>query len=115
MNIPEISIVVPIYNAEKYLRHCLDSLINQTMQDIEIICVNDGSKDNSLMILQEYAKRDKRIILLDQSNGGVSVARNNALKKYPVNIICFLIAMIGLTLTHVRWHIILLSERMQIA
>lgn len=102
MNIPRISIVIPVYNAEKYLRHCLDSLINQTMQTIEIICVNDGSKDNSLEILQEYAKRDKRIILLDQPNSGVSVARNNALKKYLVNITCFLIAMIGLTLIHVK-------------
>ena len=80
MNIPRISIVVPVYNAEKYLRHCLDSLINQTMQDIEIICVNDGSKDNSLAILEDYVKRDKRIVLLNQSNRGVSVARNNALK-----------------------------------
>lgn len=90
MNNPGISIVVPVFNAEKYLRHCLDSLINQTMQDIEIICVNDGSKDNSLMILQEYAKCDKRIILLDQSNGGVSVARNNALKKVSGEYYMFL-------------------------
>ena len=90
MNNPGISIVVPVYNAEKYLRHCLDSLINQTMHDIEFICVNDGSKDNSLMILQEYAKCDKRIILLDQSNGGVSVARNNALKKVSGEYYMFL-------------------------
>ena len=80
MNNPGISIVVPVYNAEKYLMHCLDSLINQTMQDIEIICVNDGSKDKSLTILEDYVKRDKRIVLLNQSNSGVSVARNNALK-----------------------------------
>lgn len=90
MNIPRISIVIPVYNAEKYLRHCLDSLINQTMQTIEIICVNDGSKDNSLEILQEYAKRDKRIILLDQPNSGVSVARNNALKKVSGEYYMFL-------------------------
>lgn len=50
---PKISIIVPVYNVEKYLKHCLDSLINQTMQDIEIICVNDGSKDNSLTILED--------------------------------------------------------------
>ena len=61
---PKVSIIVPVYNVEKYLKHCLDSLINQTMQDIEIICVNDGSKDNSLAILEDYVKRDKRIILL---------------------------------------------------
>ena len=77
---PKISIIVPVYNVEKYLRHCLDSLIGQTMRDIEIICVNDGSSDNSLEILHEYASRDCRILVFDQSNGGVSVARNNALK-----------------------------------
>lgn len=80
MDNPSISIIVPVYNVEKYLKHCLDSLINQTMQDIEIICVNDGSKDNSLAILEDYVKCDKRIVLLNQSNSGVSVARNNALK-----------------------------------
>lgn len=78
---PIISIIVPIYNVEKYLTHCLDSLVGQTMREIEIICVNDGSKDNSLKILWEYASRDERVIVLNQSNGGVSVARNNALKQ----------------------------------
>ena len=78
---PIISIIVPVYNVEKYLTHCLDSLVGQTMREIEIICVNDGSKDNSLKILWEYASRDERIIVLNQSNGGVSVARNNALKQ----------------------------------
>lgn len=67
---PKVSIIVPVYNVEKYLKHCLDSLINQTMQDIEIICVNDGSKDNSLAILEDYVKCDKRIVLLNQSNRG---------------------------------------------
>lgn len=79
MNSPKISIIVPVYNVEKYLRHCLDSLVGQTMQEIEIICVNDGSTDRSLEILQEYASHDKRFVVIDQSNCGVSVARNNAL------------------------------------
>ena len=83
---PKISIIVPVYNVEKYLKHCLDSLINQTMQDIEIICVNDGSKDNSLAILEDYVKRDKRIVLLNQSNSGIDanaceVAYNCAIKE----------------------------------
>ena len=78
---PIISIIVPVYNVEKYLPRCLDSLVRQTMREIEIICVNDGSKDNSLKILWEYASRDERIIVLKQSNEGVSVARNNALKQ----------------------------------
>lgn len=76
----KISIVIPVYNAEKYLRQCLDSLIGQTLKNIEIICVNDGSKDNSLEILREYKNKDSRIVIIDQINQGVSVARNNALK-----------------------------------
>lgn len=77
---PLVSIIVPVYNVEKYLVHCLDSFINQTLTDIEIICVNDGSQDRSLEILQEYAAHDSRIRVFDQANSGVSVARNNALK-----------------------------------
>lgn len=76
----KISIIIPVYNVEKYLRQCLDSLIGQTLKDIEIICVNDGSKDNSLEILREYKNKDSRIVIIDQINQGVSVARNNALK-----------------------------------
>ena len=56
----KISIVIPVYNTEKYLRECLDSIINQTFQDWEAICVDDGSTDNSLEILREYEKKDKR-------------------------------------------------------
>lgn len=77
---PDISIIVPVYNVEKYLPQCLESLINQTYANIEIICVNDGSTDNSLEILDKYAKRDSRIIVINQKNSGVSVARNAALK-----------------------------------
>ena len=76
----KISIIIPVYNVEKYLRQCLDSLIGQTLKNIEIICVNDGSKDNSLEILREYKNKDSRIVIIDQINQGVSVARNNALK-----------------------------------
>lgn len=72
----EISVVVPIYNVEDYLEECLDSIVNQTFTDLEIICVNDGSKDNSLEILKEYAKKDDRIIVIDQENGGHAVATN---------------------------------------
>ena len=77
---PKISIVIPVYNVEQYLRECLDSVVNQAMQDIQIICVNDGSPDNSRAILQEYADRDSRIEIIDKPNGGVSSARNTA---YP--------------------------------
>ena len=61
---PKISIIIPVYNVEKYLRECLDSVINQTLNDIEIICIDDGSTDSSSIILEEYARKDQRIILL---------------------------------------------------
>lgn len=76
----KISIIVPVYNVEKYLKRCLDSLINQTLKDIEIICVNDGSKDSSLQILEEYAQKDSRIVIYNQENSGLSVARNTGLE-----------------------------------
>ena len=77
---PKITIIIPVYNVEQYLRQCLDSVVNQTMQEIQIICVNDGSTDNSRTILQEYADRDSRVEIIDQPNGGKSLARNAA---YP--------------------------------
>ena len=64
-----ISIIVPIYNVEKYLRQCLDSILAQTKTDIEIICVNDGSTDSCPQILEEYAQKDARIIVIHQKNG----------------------------------------------
>lgn len=80
MEKPTISIIVPIYNVEKYLENCLESLESQTMREIEIICVNDGSTDKSLDILQKYALDDERIVVINQENSGVSMARNAALK-----------------------------------
>ncbi len=77
--IPKISIIVPVYNVEKYLRRCLNSLVNQTLQQIEIILINDGSTDNSLKILHEYAMRDNRITVLSQNNSGCSLTRNAGL------------------------------------
>ena len=65
---PKVSVIVPIWNVEKYLPKCLDSLINQTLKDIEIICINDGSPDNCLNILKEYQAKDNRIIIIDQKN-----------------------------------------------
>ncbi len=76
----KISVIIPVYNVEKYLRECLDSVVNQTLKDIEIICVNDGSPDNSLAILKEYAAKDSRFVIIDQKNQGLSCSRNNAMK-----------------------------------
>ena len=86
----EVSIVVPIYNVEKYLRRCFDSLINQTFTNIEIIALNNGSTDNSLNILKEYANRDKRIKIIDNNNLGVSEARNIGIKEAKGNYIVFI-------------------------
>ena len=73
---PLISVIVPVYNVEKYLPKCLDSLLAQTWQELEIIVVDDGSPDNSWDIMQEYARRDSRVRLIRQKNGGLSAARN---------------------------------------
>ncbi|MBR3822407.1 MAG: glycosyltransferase [Kiritimatiellae bacterium] len=76
----KISIVVPIYNAERFLRSTLDSLLAQTLCDIEIVCVNDGSSDSSLQILEEYASGEPRVVVVDSVNGGVSRARNKGIE-----------------------------------
>ena len=67
---PKVSIIIPIYNVEKYLNQCLDSIINQTLNDIEIILVNDGSKDNSGQICEAYAQKDNRIKIINKKNEG---------------------------------------------
>lgn len=76
----KISIIIPVFNGEKYLSECIDSVIMQTLEDIEIICINDGSEDRSFEILKEYKEKDYRIIVIDQENQGVSAARNAGLK-----------------------------------
>ncbi len=77
---PEISVIVPVYNVENYLKQCLDSILCQTFPDIEIICVNDGSTDGSRQILEEYKRKDSRIIIADKQNGGLSSARNAGMR-----------------------------------
>lgn len=89
-NEPLISVIVPVYNVEKYLGQCLDSIINQTLKDIEIICVDDGSTDGSLDILNSYKEKDDRIIILKQKNLYAGVARNNGLKVAKGKYLSFL-------------------------
>ena len=72
----KVSVIVPVYNVEEYVGECLDSLCSQTLKDIEIICVNDGSTDSSLKILREYEKKDSRVKVIDKANGGQSSAKN---------------------------------------
>ena len=77
---PKISVIVPVYKVEPYLRKCLDSIINQTYRNLQIILVDDGSPDNCGAICDEYASKDSRIEVIHQENGGVSAARNAGLK-----------------------------------
>ena len=74
-----VSVIIPVYKAEKYLRQCLDSICGQTLKDIEIICVDDGSTDSSPEILKEYREKDERVIVVRQENAGAGAARNKGL------------------------------------
>ena len=87
--IPKISVIIPVYNVEKYLRQCLDSVIKQSLPDIEIICIDDGSTDNSLQICNEYAINDSRINVIHQKNSGLGCARNSGLKNANGEYILF--------------------------
>ncbi len=78
---PKISVVIPVYNVEKYLRECLDSICTQSLKEIEIICVNDGSTDSSLAILEDYAKQESRVKIISQKNAGLGAARNMGLSN----------------------------------
>lgn len=86
----KISVIIPVYKAEKFLEKCIRSVMNQTLREIEIICINDGSPDNSLNILKKLAMEDRRIKIIDQKNKGVCKARNEAIKiakgKYCINV-----------------------------
>lgn len=86
----KFSVVIPVFNVEKYLNTCLDSVLNQSFSDWEAICVNDGSTDGSEEILDEYATRDSRMKIVTQSNGGLSVARNTGLNMAKGEFILFL-------------------------
>ena len=91
MHISKVSIIVPVYNVERYLKECLDSVINQTLKEIEIICVEDCSTDNSLSILEEYAKSDSRIkVIRNETNKGLSTVRNIAMAEATGEYIAFL-------------------------
>lgn len=85
-----ISVIVPVYNVEDYLDWCLQSLYDQTLKDIEIVCVNDGSTDSSRKKLDEWAARDSRIVIVDKPNGGLSSARNAGIRAAGSPYVCFL-------------------------
>lgn len=90
MPTPKVSVILPCYNAEKYLRQCVDSILNQTMEDLELICVDDGSSDSTLEILRSYQDADPRVRLLTQENAGAGAARNNGLRQARGEYLSFL-------------------------
>lgn len=85
-----LSLIIPVYNVEAYLRQCLDSVLNQTFPDWEAVCINDGSTDNSAAILEEYASKDSRFQVVTQPNGGLSAARNTGLDAAKGEYLLFL-------------------------
>ncbi|MBQ4244062.1 MAG: glycosyltransferase family 2 protein [Clostridia bacterium] len=87
---PKISVIIPVYNVEQYLRECLDSVVSQTLADIEIIAINDGSPDNSLSILKEYEAKDTRVKIIDKQNEGVGKARNDGIKAAAGEFVAFM-------------------------
>lgn len=85
-----VSVIIPVYNAEKYIRQCLDSLLVQNNQRIEVICVDDGSTDNSLAILKEYEEAHQEVKVITQKNAGAGAARNNGMKYATGEYLSFL-------------------------
>ncbi|MBQ9064818.1 MAG: glycosyltransferase family 2 protein [Blautia sp.] len=90
MKKPKVSVIIPVYNSEEYLRHCLDSLLCQTFGDFEILCIDDGSTDSSARIIEEYVSSDSRVRLLHQENKGAGAARNYGLRESKGRYLLFL-------------------------
>lgn len=86
----KVSVIIPVYNVEKYLRQNLESVQKQTLKDIEIICVDDGSTDSSCKIAEEFAAADSRFVVIKQQNGGAGAARNNGLRHAKGKYLSFL-------------------------
>lgn len=87
---PKVSVIVPVYNTEKYLERCIDSIISQSFKDFELIIINDGSKDKSLSIMKEHARKDKRIRVFDQNNKGPAITRNFGINQAKAKYVMFI-------------------------
>ena len=98
----KISVVVPVYNCEKYIERAIESVIKQTYDNWELIIVNDGSKDSSLQIAQKFAGKDARIKVIDRENRGVSVARNIGIDEASGDLLMFWMQMTGLKKRRLR-------------
>lgn len=87
---PDVSVIIPAYNVGKWIEECLDSVCGQTLKDIEIVCINDGSTDNTLEIIREFAARDNRIVVIDKENEGVGAARNDGIRAAKGEFVAFM-------------------------
>ena len=96
MKQPIVSVIMPVYNGETYLRQCLDSVVNQTLKEIEIICVDDGSSDRSVEILKEYAEKDERVMVLRRADAGAGLHGTTGFQRLPESIFLSWIPMIFL-------------------
>ena len=90
MNAPKISVIIPVYNPGKWLHECMRSVLDQSLRDIEIICIDDGSSDGSLGLLKEYALQDERVKVFSQANSGAAVARNKGLSIASGEFVAFM-------------------------
>lgn len=86
----KVSVVIPVYNMEKYIKQCLDSVLGQTLQEIELVCVNDGSTDNSIQILEQYQKKSNKVHIINQENQGVGKARNKGIEEASGEYVVFM-------------------------
>ena len=86
----KISVIIPVFNVDKYLKQCLDSVLTQTLKEIEVICVDDSSEDDSYDILLEYQKKYENIVVLQQRNQGAGPARNYGISKAVGKYLCFM-------------------------
>ena len=91
INMVKISVIIPIYNCEQYIEQCVRSVLRQTLKDLEVICVDDGSTDQSVQVLRELMRTDERIILCQQKNQGPGIARNTGMKRAEGKYIAFLL------------------------
>ncbi|MCC8096363.1 MAG: glycosyltransferase family 2 protein [Tannerellaceae bacterium] len=112
--IPEISVIIPVYNAESYIEECLNSVMTQTFRNIEVVLIDDGSEDLSNEIMQSFCIKDKRFKLFSQSNAGVSAARNEGIKRSAGRYIFFWIVMIHLFQPHLKNYLFVLIKQMLI-
>ena len=107
---PKVSVIIPVYNVEKYISKCLNSVVNQTYKNIEIVIVDDGSKDNSGVIVDNFASNDKRVVVLHKENAGVSAARNDGLRKSTGEYVVFVDSDDYLELDFIEYYISIIVD-----